>query len=216
MKPLIFILLAFSCSMSGAQPKPFVPLEYEYPASVLKTPKTYVYKNASTSEFQYRDIRRTDKNGVVTITWKIYDASQVVDSCTEVNDKAVEHLLIANGRTFQGENLKDSLVEDGSRLGEKIQAVSFTINPSMVFSANIRSRFLKDTSIIWQGKTLPCLVIESMTKETIDNPQDSSQRKEDQSRALYYFGKGIGLVRYSSARKETVSVWELHEVKELL
>lgn len=214
MKFSFSIVFVFLQTFLQAQSKPFVPLEYEYPATVLSTPKTYVYKNTITSEYRYKDISRIDKEGKVIITWKEYDSSPLVDSSTEINDRAVDHYLIINGQKVKEVTTEDSVYNNGSRLGEKIQSGSFTLNPSMVFSFTFKSRFLKDTVLKWQGKNIPCLIIESNSKQVAENPLEPSQKKEMDGRTIYFFGKNVGLIKYTSTGQYGLTDWELQEIKE--
>lgn len=208
---MFFIFLQ---TLLQAQSKPFVPLEYEYPLTVLSTPKTYVYKNTITSEYRYKDISRTDKQGKVIITWKEYDSSPLVDSSTEINDKTIDHYLSINGQKIKEVTREDSVYNNGSRLGEKIQSGSFTLNPSMIFSFTFKSRFLKDTVLQWQGKNIHCLIIESNSRQVAENPLEPLQKKEMDGRTIYFFGKNVGLIKYTSTGNYGLTDWELQEIKE--
>lgn len=211
----LFLLVQplFLQTVLQAQTKPFVPLEYEYPSAVLSTPKTYVYKNTITSGYRYKDISRTDKQGNVIISWKEYDSSPLIDSSTEINDKTVDHYLIINGQKVKEVTTADSVYQDGSKLGEKIQSGSFTLNPSMVLSYTIRSRFLKDSVLKWQGKEVNCIVIESNGIQSATNPMDPLQKKEMKERTIYFFAKNTGLVKYTSTTEYGLTDWELQEIK---
>lgn len=214
MKFLISMLFVLWQTLLQAQSKPFVPLEYEYPASILSTAKTYVYKNTITSGYRYKDISRTDKQGNVIIIWKEYDSSPLVDSSTEINDKTIDHYLIINGKKIKGVTIEDSVYNNGSPLGEKIQSGSFTLNPSMIFSFTFKSRFLKDTVLQWKGKNIACIIIESNSRQVAENPSEPSLKKEMNGRTIYFFGKDIGLIKYTSTGEYGLTDWELQEIKE--
>lgn len=194
--------------------KPFVPLDYEYPATILSSPKTFVYKNLSTSALTYKDIIRKDKDGAVIINWKDYDSSNIADSSTEINDKNVGHYMIINGQYYRGIVNEDSTYQNGSQLGEKVQSESFTIGTSLVVTANIRSRFLKDTTINWNGKTLPTIVIQSEAKLVYQNTQDHSEQQSI-TETFYYFAKNVGLIRYSTKNEHGSATWVLKEITHL-
>lgn len=195
--------------------KPFVPLDYEYPATILSSPKTFVYKNLSTSALTYKDIIRKDKDGAVIINWKDYDSSNIADSSTEINDENVGHYMIINGQYYRGIVNEDSTYQNGSQLGEKIQSESFTIGTSLVVTANIRSRFLKDTTINWNGKTLPTIVIQSKAKLVYQNTQDQSSEQQSITETFYYFAKNVGLIRYSTKNERGMATWVLKEITQL-
>src|SRR6185369_2850491 len=201
--------------MSWAQSKSFVPLDYEYPPAILHSPKTFVFKNAVTSELSFKDISLVQKPDSVIVIWKEYGGAPLIDSCVEVNDKGKEHYLIINGNMTKAIIIEDSLYDNGSKLGEKKQSLYFNINSSLTFSAAIRSSFLKDTSIIWKGEPVPCLVIRSDSKLIFSNPQNAAQQREDIFKTLYYFGKNVGLIKYSSERNGKFDLWELQEIRNL-
>ncbi len=214
MKLFLSIALLSFHIMSYTQSKPFVPLDYEYPETHLSTPKTYVYKNATTSELNFKDFKMVKKEGEVIVTWKGYDSTPLSDSSIEVNDKAIEHYLILNGQKMKAVITEDSLYNDGSRLGEKRQSEYFNLNPTTTLTDTIRSSFLRDTTITWNNKNVPCLIIQSELKYVLTNSQDVSQQKEGTAKTLYYFGKDVGLIRYLSEKDGNYSVWELQEIKE--
>lgn len=212
MKLWISILL-FAPFAALAQSKAFVPLEYEFPKAMLATAKTYVYKNLATSKLNYKDVTRKDEPGKVTIIWKDY-GDDVIDSLVEVNDKAVDHYMIVAGRYFKGVPSEDSTYRNGTRLGEKRQSECFTINGSLQICAVVNSHFLKDTTITWENKKMESLVIESTARLLFQNPSDTTQRKETIAKTFYYFGKGVGLLRYSTTTEGKSETWELQQVKE--
>jgi hypothetical protein len=198
-----------------ASRKPFVPLDYEYPATILSSPKTFVYKNLSTSALSYKDITRKDKDGAVIINWKDYDSTNIADSSTEINDKNVGHYMIINGQYYRGIVNEDSTYQNGSRLGEKVQSESFTIGTSLVVTANIHSQFLKDTTINWNGKPLATIVVQSEAKLVYQNTNGQSSKQQSVTETFYYFAKNVGLIRYSTTNKQGVATWVLKEITEL-
>lgn len=212
MKIILTVLLIVPFA-TFSQSKAFVPLEYEYPHGMLSTPKTYVYKNLTTSQLNYKDVSRHDEPGKVTIVWKDY-GSDIIDSCAEVNDKAVDHYMILAGRYFRGVQSEDSTYQNGTRLGEKRQSECFTINASLQICGVVNSHFLKDTTLTWQNKKIETLVIESTARVIFLNPSDTIQRKETVATTFYYFGKDVGLLRYSTSGEGKSETWELQQIKE--
>ena len=212
MKNILFVL-SIVPFVTFSQSKAFVPLEYEYPRKMLSTPKTYVYKNFTTSQLNYKDLDRHDVPGKVTIIWKDY-GSDIVDSCVEMNDKTVDHYMIIAGKYFKGVQSEDSTYQDGTRLGEKRQSECFTINASVQICGVVRSHFLKDTTLIWEHKKIETLVIESTARLIFQNPSDTIQRKESVATTFYYFGKDVGLMRYSTIAAGKFERWELQQIKE--
>jgi len=215
MKLFLCTSLFFCSILNYAQSKPFVPLEYEYPESVLNSPKTYVYKNIATAELSFKDITLSKKQNTVIVIWKEYDDSPLIDSSIEVNDKGMEHYLIMNGQLVKAVVTEDSLYSDGSRLGEKRQSEYFNVNSSLTISAAIKSRFFKDTTLDWQGKTVSCIVVQSQSKIQMSNPNNTTQQQELISNTLFYFAKDIGLIRYSSEKNGELFQWELLEIRKM-
>lgn len=208
----LFIITQF---LARAQSKPFVPLEFEYPESVLTTPKTYVYKNPVTGAFRYKDLAFEKKGADVVINWKEYDTSPLVDSCTEVNDKSVDHYIIINGQAIKASVTEDSVHQDGSPLGEKIQSLYFNLNSTISLFSSIRSFFLKDTTISWKEKSVPCIVVQSFYRQKLTNSLFPDKPKEINGIVYYYFGKDVGVLQYRLETENEKSTWQLAEIKEL-
>jgi hypothetical protein len=208
---LLFIL---TYTVTLAQSKSFVPLEYEYPEKGLTTPKTYVYANLESGEFRYKNISRTRKGNDVIVAWKEYDSSPIADSSIEINDKGLQHYIIINGQIIKATITEDSLYDDGSKLGKKVQSLNFKVNKSMSASGTVRSQFLKDTIVKWNNKSVPCLVIESKSIQTISNSENQTTRQIE-GRTLYYFGKEVGLLQYLSIMDGDAKWWRLTEIKDL-
>ncbi|MDP4261742.1 MAG: hypothetical protein Q8941_04365 [Bacteroidota bacterium] len=215
MKILISFVLLYHCLNSNGQSKPFVPVEYEYPAAILKTPKTYIYSKAGDSSLSFRDVIMTKKPGQIIINSKEYDQESISDSSVEINDKDVEHYLFMNGKMIKGVSTEDSVHNNGSRLGEKVQSEFFKIDPSYVWSATFRSRFLKDTSITWDRRQINCLVIETNITQVITDTNDSTFKKQGDGKVIYYFGKEVGLIRCITIINGTASARDLKQIKEL-
>jgi len=207
-------LSSLTLTPTNAQPRTFVPLEFEYPESVLAIPKTYVYKNLVTGSFRYKDLAYEKKGTDVVINWKEYDGSALVDSCTSINDKTIDHYMILNGRAIKAIVAEDSVHVDGSRLGEKIQTIYFNLDPNISLFASSRSFFLKDTTINWQEKSVPCLVIQSFYRQQLTNSLFPDKPKEVNGIAYYYFGKNVGLLMYRTELGNEKLTWQLVEIKD--
>lgn len=199
---------------AAAQSKPFVPLEFEFPDAVLNTPKTYVYKNSLTGALRYKDVSLERKGIEVLVNWKEYDNSPVVDSCTEINGKAIDHYMIVERQTIKANVSEDSVYQDGSRLGEKVQTFYFNLNENLTLFASVRSFFLKDTSIQWQGKAVPCIVVQSYNSQKLLYSLVPDKPKEINGIVYYYFGKDVGLLMYRSEMENEKMTWQLIEIKE--
>jgi hypothetical protein len=211
---ICFIKVCSFTSFTIAQSRPFVPLRYEYPESILNAPKTYVYKNLATGAFRYKDLALERKDTNVIIRWKEYDANPLFDSCTEINHKISDHYLIVNGQATKAITTEDSVYQDGSRFGEKVQTFYFNLNSEINLLMSIRSFFLKDTAITWQGRSVPCFAIQSFYIQKLTNSLFPDKPKEVNGISYFYFGKDVGLLMYRSEMENEKSTWLLVEIKD--
>jgi hypothetical protein len=208
------LFLGMPAAFMHAQSGPFVPLEYEYPPSLLATAKTYVYKNLKTGALRYKDVALERRGTDVVVHWKEYDNSPISDSCTEVNDKGFDHYMLMNGMAIKAVVSEDSVYNDSSKLGERVQTFYFNLSTEISLLVSIRSSFLKDTSITWKGNALPCLVIQSNQIQRLTNSLFPDKPKEVNGIIYYYFAKGLGQFMYRSESEQDRSTWELQEIKE--
>jgi len=203
----------FIQAVAIAQPKPFVPLEFEFPEAVLSMPKTYVYKNTATGALRYKDISFEKKGTDVVVNWKEYDTSPLIDSSTQINDKTLDHYMIVDRQAIKANVSEDSVYQDGSRLGEKVETFYFNLNENLTLYASSRSFFLKDTSIQWQGRPIPCIVVQSYHSQKLTYSLVPDKPKEINGVVYYYFGKDIGLLMYRSEMGNEKMTWQLIEIK---
>jgi hypothetical protein len=209
-----FLFICFFQTIAHGQS--FVPTEYEYPKDILAAPSVYIYKKSGESALRIREIKRMDKDGSVHISWKEYDDNNPSqsDSCNEINNKISDHYLINGNRRFKETVVEDSIYKDGTKLGTKIQRGYF-IFPFDTISLSIRSAYLKDSTLSWQNRSVPVLVISSVAKTYYTDDADRSKTRESNVQVLYYFGKGVGLMRFSTTEDGVVKEWELQEIKQV-
>jgi len=215
MKLFTSAVLIFIYLNTIGQSKSFIPLNYEYPEDILKTPKTYVYYKSGGNTQKFKDIKVTKKPGQIIAELKTYNLESVDDSLLEINDKTVELYIFINGERMNGTVTEDSVHHDSSRLGEKVQSAFFKINSLFVLSLTIRTNFLKDTAIIWKGNPVKCIVVRTNMTEVLSKKDDSTYTKNEDAKLLSYFGQGVGLLRFSVEGHGDFSVWELKEIKDL-
>jgi hypothetical protein len=172
-----------------------------------------VYKNILTGALRYKDISFEKKDNEIIIHWKEYDAAPLIDSCTEVNDKVLDHYLIINGLATKAVISEDSIYRDGSKLGEKVQTFYFELSSEISLLTSVRSFFLKDTTIAWQSKTAPSIVIQSYYRQKLINSLFPDKPKEINGVSYYYFAKDVGLIMYRTEMENEKSTWQLAEIK---
>ena len=211
---LVFSIIAWlTAGNVHAQKKSFLPLDYEYPPSLLSTPKTYVYKNEKTGAIRFKDIMLERTGNDITIHWKEYDNSPIGDSATELNDKTHDHYMLMNSSAIKAVVGEDSVYNDGSRLGERVQTIYFNLSDEISLFASYRSSFLKDTTINWKERLVPCLVVQSYQMQRLTNSLFPDKPKELNGIIYYYFGKDVGLLMYRSESPEDQSTWQLIEIR---
>jgi hypothetical protein len=215
-KSLLFsvFFLGISAGCTHAQSSPFVPLEYEYPQSALSSPKTYIYKDLATGALRYKDIALERNGNDLVVHWKEYDDSPVADSCTEINDKGFDHYMLMNSTAVKAVVSEDSVYQNGTKLGEKVQTFYFNLSDQITLFTSTRSSFLKDTSITWKGIPVPCLVVQSNRLQRLTNSLFPDKPKEANGIIYFYFAKDVGLIMYRSESQQDHSVWQLQEIKD--
>src|SRR5215203_547003 len=211
---LAFLFTGMLQLFAKAQSQIFVPLQFEYPDSILLTPKTYVYKNADNDALRYRDVILKKKDKDVIINWKEYDKSHLADSSTEINGKSWDHYMIMDGKAIKAVITEDSIYQDGTRLGEKVQTLFFNLSSTISLFQSIHYIFLKDTTIAWHNKPIPSLVIQSFFRQKLSNSLFPDQPKEITGVVYYYFGKNVGLLMYRSEMDNEKLTWQLVDIND--
>jgi hypothetical protein len=211
------VTVLFSVMLQGsvaAQSQIFVPLQFEYPDSILATSKTYVYKNVASGALRYKDIVLKKKENDLIINWKQYDESHLADSSTEVNGRSYDHYMIVSHQSFKAIITEDSIHQNGTRFGEKVQTLFFNLNSTISLFETVHSMFLKDTAVTWHGRNIPCLVIQSFYRQKLANSLFSDKSKEITGVVYHYFGKDVGLIMYRSELDNEKQTWQLIDIRE--
>jgi hypothetical protein len=211
------VTVLFSVLLRGsvlAQSQTFVPLQFEYPDSILATSKTYVYKNLASGALRYKDIVLKKKENDIIINWKQYDESHLADSSTEMNGKSYDHYMIVNHQSFKAIITEDSVYQNGTRYGEKVQTQFFNLSSTISLFETVHSMFLKDSTVTWQGRIIPCLVIQSFYRQKLANSLFPDKSKEITGVVYHYFGKDVGLIMYRSELDNEKQTWQLIDIRE--
>lgn len=217
MRPFLSFLLC-SLLIGSSTLKPFtrerlIPKEYEYPEDSLSIARTFVFRNDSSGEQQWIDksLRHTSNGNLVTE--KRYAKGSQFDSTIYLNGKAIGlyNNIYIPGKITSGMVMEDTVVRDGTRLGRQLRK-TFYHGPDYDVLIEGKEYFLKDTSITWQNHNYPCLVTRT---EVIANFRlDTLTLQSLQSFHNLYFGKGIGLIKFTTEYKEEFISFGLKEIRE--
>ena len=212
---LTFVLTTVFHFFVTAQSQIFVPLKFAFPDSILTEPKTYVYKNAATGDFRYRDVILKRKENNIIVHWKDYDKSTLADSSTEINGKSFDRYMIINGQAIKATETEDSIYQNDTRFGERVQTLFFNLSSTISLFETVHSIFLKDTTFEWHGKQISCVVTQSFYRQKLANSLFPDKPKELTGVVYYYFGKDIGLLMYRSEIENEKLTWLLVDITEI-
>lgn len=211
---LTFLLTGVLHVLVIAQSQIFVPLKFSFPDSILSTPKTYVYKNAVSGVLRYRDVILIRKENQVIIHWKEYDKSNLADSSTEINGKSFDRYMMMDGQATKATITEDSVYQNDTRYGERVQTLFYNLSSTISLFETVHSTFLKDTTISWHDKPIPCIVTQSFYRQKLGNSLFPETSKEVTGVVYHYYGKNVGLLMYRSEMDNENSTWLLVDIRE--
>lgn len=206
------IPLLFGCNSSNK--KSFIPKEFDYPDDSLLKGKTFIYQDIQTGEktYTYYRIQYNLQN-----KWFLsvqYTNDKVYDSTFYLNDKMVETYSspYQNGSLIKCEIIQDTLLQNGTKFGQSSITTVLKQDSSSVISLLV-SEYLKDTTITWHSQVIPCVVTTQSCKDEYRNSKDSTTDILLYSQKGYY-GKGIGLIRYTVYFHDRINTIELKDIKD--
>jgi hypothetical protein len=182
--------------------------------------KKFIYNKANSSELSFsllRSLQEGDKTyrTVVNIEGDI----QVDSSKYTSNGELIElysFYMSGDQSKIKAHINKDSIFTNEKKEKERqIQLIYDTDFNTYVVNSELVNA--KDTSMLWKGKPVDCKVIMNKT-ETLMIPKtgvDSSRRYRYNSFGSTYYGKGIGIMRYTLQSKDNNDSWELKYIKDL-
>lgn len=198
--------------------KNFIPDEYEYPVSNLRTGKTFIYKNLSdTSISMLHDSKIINEQGSSYLIERSYNQTSTLDSEKYTVDKElIEFYLFGPppAGKLKGSIIQDEIVDDGTRLGKGLFKVKFK-GYDFTITITTENYFLKDTIINWNDQNLECLKTKRKELFEFDNKRHPSASSSSKSFGEGYFAKGIGLIRYHRVTEKGSATMGLSEIKDL-
>jgi hypothetical protein len=215
---LISVLaVLYGCSRTE---RTLVPADYLYPQQQIGKGKKYVYRKNNSSEISLSLLRSIQEENKLYRTVVNFEGDIQVDSSKYTDngelvelyafymsgDQSKTKARIALDTIVTNENKEK---ERRTRLIYETDFNTYFINSQMITAA--------DTSILWKGKPVLCKVVNNKT-ETLMVPKsgvDSSRRYRYNSYGSTYYGKGIGIIRYTLQSKDNNDGWDLRDIRDL-
>jgi len=211
------LALLYGCSRTE---RTLIPVNYLYPQQEIGKGKKFIYRKNNSTEISISLLRslQEDNKSFRTVV-NIEGDIQVDSSKYTANGELVElyafYMSGDQSKTKARVEL-DTIVMNDNKVRERRTRLvydtdfnTYYINSEMVGS--------KDTSILWKGKSVICKVVNNKT-ETLMVPKsgvDSSRRYRYNSYGSTYYGKGIGIMRYTLQSKDNNDSWDLRDIKDL-
>ena len=215
---LISVLaVLFSCSKIQ---RTLVPVDYLFPQQQIGSGKKFIYRKANSSELSIsllRSLQEGDKNYRTVVNTE--GDIQVDSSKYEANGELVElyaFYMSGDQSKTKASIEMDTVITNENKEKERRTRLVYDTDFNIYF-INSQMVSAKDTSILWKGKPVTCKVINNKT-ETLMVPKsgvDSSRRYRYNSYGSTYYGKDIGIMRYTLQSKDNNDSWDLRAIKEL-
>lgn len=222
MRLIAFLFLFFvSNGCSNKVDTSFIPKEFDYSDDKIGSGKTFVYKNALTGQESFKDIKIIHQKDKSYRTVKSYDSHSVSDSAIISNGQTIElhnFFMSADDKIIKGEKLQDTIISGNEKLGTHFTKWIYQ-TPQLLYTTSSEEKFIKDTSISWQGHQLACLVTQARGNVSLQQINDASANHQTVIISRLYFAEGIGLIKYSIEftdrnGKYNNNSWDLITIKE--
>ena len=217
-----FILMSvlaviYSCSRPE---RTLVPVDYLYPQQQIGRGKKFIYRKNNSSEISLSLLRSQQEENKSYRTVVNFEGDIQVDSSKyTANGELVElyaFYMSGDQSKTKARIESDTIITNENKRRERRTRLVYDTDFNTYF-VNSQMEAVNDTTIFWQGKPLVCKVINNKT-ETLMVPKsgvDSSRRYRYNSYGSTYYGKGIGIMRYTLQSKDNNDSWDLRDIKEL-
>jgi hypothetical protein len=196
-----------------------VPTEFKYPEDSIGAGKRFVFSNSRNRQYLYVDLKWVyhDKKNLKCLCR--YNANFKLDSVLELNGQLYEiyyQLSVLNPKMIRGTRTYFSVSSNSIRVFEEKSSVIFK-NDTMSMEMSSKSRYLKDTSILWNGNFIPCIIIKT-TGLFKDKSKTNPKLRGIQRTTLYsYYAKGVGRIKYTisstyNRKPEKPLIYELQSI----
>jgi len=220
---LIFILLS-NCSSDKEPIQRLVG--YEYPLDSLRDGKIFVYKKNVPSEYYFVEQKLVRENDVEYILSESYDLKEKISAgkfkLTNEGIEEIETYLYRYPDSLKNEYQKDTgEILESKNLADGQKYRGSFIKMKILTSGNIRGNmtaqqtFIREDKLQFNGQDLDVLVftnditvkawhrfIPFFSSETIYTGEN-------------YYGRGLGLVKYSTNTDTEKFEWTLKEIKKI-
>lgn len=223
MKLIAFLFLSFIINAcSNKVDTKFIPKEFDFSDDKIGYGKTFIYKNFNTNQETFKDLKIINKNGKSYRTVKSYDSRSVSDSAIIYNGHTIElhnFFMSGDGKITKGEKLQDTVVSGNGKLGAHLTKWTYRTS-QLIYTTSSEEKFIKDTSISWQGNQLKCIVTQANGNISLQTINDVSANNQTAVVSRLYFAEGIGLIKFSIVftnhnGKYSNNNWELITIKEV-
>jgi len=212
----VFALL-YGCSRTE---RTLIPGDYLYPQQQIGKGKKFIYRKNNSTEISLSILRGLELEKTSYRTVVNYEGDIQVDSSKyTANGELVElyaFYMSGDQSKTKARIELDTIVMNENKVRERRTRLVYDTDFNTYF-VNSKMVGSKDTSILWKGKPLICKVINNKT-ETLMVPKsgaDSSRRYRYNSYGSTYYGKGIGIIRYTLQSKDNNDSWDLRDIKYL-
>ena len=211
---IIIGFFTFLASCNNSAPiNQFIPDEYNYPDDSMLVGKTFIYEDTVTGQKAYTDCKLVNNSQGQYITSRNYVNGKTYDSTISLNNKMIETYsspYIGND-LLKCQIIQDTIIKNGTKLGQSITKTLLRNDSDKVFNTVV-SEYLKDTLLMWNNKSTPCIIISNISRDEYRNSNDSITEVIEGSYNGYYCKK-LGLVEYTSLYNGKVQTFILREIK---
>jgi hypothetical protein len=220
---LLIILIIFFQSCHRQKLGAFIPKEFYYPDDSIGSGKTFTYHDSANNKYKYTDLKLIYSENKKLIVFVSYDSILTRDSVIELNHKVIDwykQLGAYDSTLVKAEGLVDMTIDDNSRLGKNKISIFFQ-NDIISEKISTEKIFVKDTSMIWNGKYFDCLIMESNGKFEIRSHKYPSLNYNLNAIHYSYFAKGIGQIEMSDKYRDRkgknhFDEWYLSSIKDIV
>jgi len=196
MRIVIFSFLLGVCLACSTHKnaKRFIPLEYELSEEDKQIGKILVYSEKTSGKYSYCEVFTLKKEALNYVV-QSYRNPDAMDSILELNGKISEYYShILGGKTaVKAQILKDT-VWGTAESAKSEQHIRF-VNDSMQLMIVSHSKYVKDTTFNWKGKSHSVIVTQTEFTGIINKFPENDDLIDVTSHFLTYYAKGIGVVR---------------------
>jgi hypothetical protein len=222
MRPMVFIpLFILFASCSGQKPARFIPKDFNYPDDSIGEGKTFIFHDSVHNQHTYLSLRSL-MQGSDTVQSRVrYNAMSVIDSQIISHGQMIESYYQFSWYhpvLYKAQDLIDVTTSDGTKLGLNKTSCTYH-NDTLLLTISSESQFLKDTSMVWSGQLVPCLVIVSNGK--MEGRSKIIESLNFTSTVLYrgYYAKDLGVIKYTMGFKDRKNndqylVWDLVAIED--